>query len=191
MSTGAQAVLSRHRFHVDEYHRMIEAGILTRNDRVELLDGEIVEMTPIGSRHVSCVGRLNRLLVMTLGERAFVSPQGAVTISDWSEPEPDIAVCRARPDDYATAVPATADTLLLVEVADTSLRKDRLAKLPLYAAAGVPEVWIVDLTADAIEVYREPDGSEYASREVVTTGTIAPVAFGDLELEVARILPVA
>jgi hypothetical protein len=189
MNAGAQAVLSRHRFDVDEYHAMVRAGILMEGDRIELIDGEIVEMHTIGSRHLACVIRLNHLLVPPLAVRARVSIQGSMRLDRYSEPEPDVLVLRPRADDYASAHPGPADVLLAIEVADTSLAYDRTVKLPLYARAGIAEVWIVDLEARAVEVHREPSADGYRHFEHVREGQIVPAALPDLELELADILP--
>jgi hypothetical protein len=189
MNAGAQAVLSRHRFDVDEYHAMVRAGILMEGDRIELIDGELVEMHTIGSRHLACVIRLNHLLVPPLAGRARVSIQGSMRLDRYSEPEPDVLVLRPRADDYASAHPGPADVLLAIEVADTSLAYDRTVKLPLYARAGIAEVWIVDLEARAVEVHREPSANGYRHFEHVREGRIVPAAFPDLELELADILP--
>jgi Uma2 family endonuclease len=189
MNAGAQAVLSRHRFDVDEYHAMVRAGILMEGDRIELIDGELVEMHTIGSRHLACVIRLNHLLVPPLAVRARVSIQGSMRLDRYSEPEPDVLVLRPRADDYASAHPGPADVLLAIEVADTSLAYDRTVKLPLYARAGIAEVWIVDLEARAVEVHREPSADGYRRFELVRERRIVPAAFPDLELELADILP--
>lgn len=189
MSRGSTTVLSHHRFDVDEYQRMHEAGILTEQDRVELLDGEIVEMHAIGSRHFAAVLQLSELLIPPLIGRALVSVQAAVHLTRFSMPEPDLAVLRPRDDRYAGGLPEAADLLLIIEVADSSLRKDRTAKMPLYAMARIPELWIVDLTANAVDVHREPRGNRYASVTHRTDGSIAPLAFPELQLELAAILP--
>lgn len=189
MNAGAQAVLSRHRFDVDEYHAMVRAGILMEGDRIELIDGELVEMHTIGSRHLACAIRLNHLLVPPLAVRARVSIQGSMRLDRYSEPEPDVLVLRPRADDYASAHPGPADVLLAIEVADTSLAYDRTVKLPLYARAGIAEVWIVDLEARAVEVHREPSADGYRRFELVRERRIVPAAFPDLELELADILP--
>jgi Uma2 family endonuclease len=148
-------------FTKDEYHRMIEAGILKEDDRVELLGGNIIAMAPIGSRHVACVNRLNHLLTKALGDRAQISIQNPVSLTQYSEPQPDIAVLRPREDFYSAALPGPEDILLIVEVADASAVTDRQDKLPLYARAGIQEVWLVDLGEERIEVCQEPwtDGS--------------------------------
>ncbi len=130
--------LLRRPFTVAEYHRMAEAGVLGEDDRVELLEGEIVQMTPIGSRHAACVARLTHLFVDRLQGRAQVNVQNPVHLSERSEPQPDLALLRPRPDFYARAHPGPADVLLLVEVAETSSDVDWTVKIPLYAGAGVP-----------------------------------------------------
>jgi Uma2 family endonuclease len=148
-------------FTKNEYHRMIEAGILREDDRVELIEGNIIAMAPIGSRHVACVNRFNRLLNQALGDRAQVSVQNPVSLTRYSEPQPDIAVLRPREDFYSAALPGPEDILLIVEVADASAVADRQDKLPLYARAGIPEVWLVDWIEERVEVCQEPwtDGS--------------------------------
>lgn len=191
MDRGIQSMLSRRRFDVDEYHGMARAGILHEDDHVELIDGELVEMPAVGSRHISCVGRLNRLLVQALGDRAFVTVQSPVRLDRYSEPEPDVAILRPRADDYASETAGPDDTFLLIEVADSSLPIDREVKLPLYAAAGIREVWIVDLTTETVEVYRVSKGRSYDVCTRVTEGVVSSLAFPDVALAVRDILPVS
>lgn len=155
-------------FTVADYHRMAEYGILGGNERVELIEGEIIEMNPIGSPHAACVKRLTRLLVRAAGDRAIVGIQDPVQLGDLSEPQPDIALLKPRSDFYGDAHPGPEDILLLVEVADSTLAYDRNRKLPLYARSGVPEAWIVDLESRVIEVYRNPSSEGY--REAVRKG---------------------
>ena len=179
----------RHRFTVDDYHRMAESGVLPKDARVELLDGEIVDMTPIGSRHGACVDRLSRALFSQLGSRAIVRVQGSVRLSRHSEPQPDLAVLRDRADFYAERHPSPDDILLLVEVADTTLEFDRSVKIPLYARAGIREVWIVDIEAEVAEVYGEPRGPAYGRVERVGRGAqIAAGALPGLTVTVEDIL---
>jgi Uma2 family endonuclease len=189
METAVPTTPTRRRFDVDEYHAMVRAGILMEGDRVELIDGEIVEMHSIGSRHLSCVMRLTRLLVTTLAQHADVSIQGSLRLDRYSEPEPDVVVLRRRDDDYAAALPEPPDTLLVIEVADTSLAYDRDVKLPLYARARVPEVWIVDLDARAVEVHTQPDADGYGQCERITSGEISPTSLPEVAVEVGDILP--
>jgi len=160
--------VTRRRFDVHEYHRMAEVGILHEDDRVELIEGEIVEMSPIGGRHVSCVGRLTRVLSQFAGERYLVNVQSPMRLDDHWEPQPDLTVVRDR--DYGNSLPGPEDILLLIEVADTSLAYDRNVKLPLYAQAGIPEVWIVDIAGEIIERHTEPSGNDYRHTEKVRRG---------------------
>jgi Uma2 family endonuclease len=170
---------------VDEYHRMGEAGILTDDDRVELIEGELVAMAPIGSEHVAATNALTRLLVLAVGVHGIVSVQNPVRLTQRSEPQPDFAVLKLR-DDYRRTLPQSEDTMLAVEVANTSLDYDRKVKLALYARSGIPEVWIVDLTAGEVEVYQSPLDDSYTSvtragrSDTLTIGaipgTLIPVA---------------
>jgi Uma2 family endonuclease len=181
--------IARRRFTVAEYHRMGETGILTPDDRVELLDGEIVQTAPIGSAHGGCMNRLNRLLVLAARDRAVVTVQNPIALGPTSEPQPDLALARPRADLYARSHPAPADIWLVIEVSDTTLAFDRDVKTPLYAAAGIPETWLVDLLGAAVEVHRRPAGRRYA--EVVRRGAgerVACAAFPELELPVDAIL---
>jgi Uma2 family endonuclease len=149
----------RRRFTVEEYHRMAEAGILREDDRVELIGGEIVEMSPIGGRHAACVREINHLLGRQLGDELRVDVQSPVRLSEDEEPQPDLAVIRTRA--YAGSLPIPEDVLLLIEVADTSLAYDRNVKLPLYARFRIPEVWLVDLNGGIIERHTEPSEAGY------------------------------
>lgn len=181
--------LVRRRFTVHEYHQMGQVGILTEDDRVELIDGEIVAMTPIGRRHAACVNRLNRLFGQRFADVALVSVQNPVHLGEHSEPQPDVALLRPRADFYAARHPGPADILLLVEVAETSAALDRRVKLPLYARSGIPEVWLVDLDRSTIRAYRDPTPSGYrTARTLSRDARLAPQAFPDRELTVAEIL---
>jgi Uma2 family endonuclease len=151
--------VSRRRFTVHDFHKMAEAGILHEDDRVELIEGEIVEMAAIGSRHFTCVNKLNHLLVRDVGDAAIVSVQNPVRLDERNEPQPDLAVIRAG--DYRESLPTPEDVLLLIEVSDTTLSHDRNVKLPLYARAGVPEVWIVNLANETVERHTDPSESGY------------------------------
>jgi Uma2 family endonuclease len=181
--------VARRRFTLEEYQRMGEAGILREDDRVELIDGEIVEMTPIGSRHAACVNRLNQVLQRALGERAIVSVQNPTSIPPHSEPQPDLMLLRPRADFYAAAHPEPRDVLLVIEVADTTVPFDRGVKIPLYARAGMVEVWLVDLTTDTVEVHRGPAGNRYADVERRGRGErLLCQAFPDIELSVDDVM---
>jgi Uma2 family endonuclease len=176
-------------FTVDEYYRMADAGILTEDDRVELIDGEIIEMPPIGSPHASCVLRLNRFFDRSVGESALVSVQNPLHLDDRSEPEPDVMLLRPRADFYRSGHPTAADVLLLIEVSDSTIAFDRGVKIPLYARHRIPEVWLVDIGEDAIHVYRDPSPTGY--RTVATHGRgerLTPSSFSDLSFAVDEIL---
>ena len=179
----------RRPFTVGEYYRMAEAAILTEEDRVELVAGQIVAMSPIGSRHAACVDRLNGLLHRQPGSAFIVRVQSPIALDAYSEPEPDLVLLRPRADFYAEAHPSAADVLLAVEVADTSIDYDREVKLPLYAQAGLPEVWLIDLQESRIEVYARPQGGAYQQRiEVTADATLTSPIVADLELAVADVL---
>jgi Uma2 family endonuclease len=181
--------LERYRFTVDDYHRMAEAGILNEDDPVELIEGEIIIMSPIGLRHLACVDRLNTLLAPGLGPRAIVRVQGSVRLSDRSEPEPDVILLRPRPDFYATSPATPADVLWLIEVMDSSASYDRGVKLGLYARSDVAEVWLVDLNEEQVELYRKPLSGRYTEISIRPRGqSVAPEAFPDFVLGVDAIL---
>jgi Uma2 family endonuclease len=177
MPTIANAPTSpqKRRFTVDEYYRMGEAGIVGEDDRVELLDGQIYVMSPIGSEHASCVDRLTRLFVRRAGDDAIVRIQNPIRLDEASEPEPDLALLHPRDDAYASDHPGPADVMLVVEVADTSLQFDRDLKRPLYAAAGVPVVWLVDLDGQTIHVYSTPSGDHYETHATHGPDDAVPV----------------
>lgn len=150
-----------HLFTVDDYHAMGEAGILTEDDRVELIEGHLVAMSPIGSRHAACVKRLNQLLTQCAKGRVLVGVQDPVRLGTYSEPEPDVALLRPRADFYAERHPGPEDVLLLIEVADTTAETDRRVKAPLYARSSVAELWLILLDEDCVEVYRHPSERGY------------------------------
>lgn len=148
-------------FSAEEYRRLVEAGILSEDDRVELIEGEIVEMAAMGSRHAACVDRLNKLLGQRVAEETIVRVQSPIRLSERTEPEPDLALLRPRDDFYAGGHPGPEDVLLVVEVAETSVEYDSEVKLPLYARAGIPEAWLVDLPKERIEAHSRPVDGEY------------------------------
>lgn len=149
------------RFTADEVLAMLRAGILHEDDRLELIDGQLIPMSPIGDPHIACINRLNRLLVERTGPDIMVSVQNPVRIDQHNEPEPDVVLTTAL-----EGGPRPEDVLLLVEVADSSLTYDRETKLPLYAQAGIPEVWIVNLRERQVEVHRTPSGTVYRTRHL-------------------------
>lgn len=183
------ALLTSHRFTVEDYHRMAETGVLAVDARVELLEGEIIDMPPIGPSHGGTVNRLNRLFSEPDGDRWIVTVQNPVRLSLHSEPQPDLMLLRPDADDYTGRHPTAEDVFLLVEVAQSSLDHDRAKKLPAYGKAGVPEVWIVNLEEDVVEVYREPHYLGYESKTVFKPGqAVSPAAFPDLKIDIAALL---
>jgi Uma2 family endonuclease len=181
--------LARRLWSVDEYQRMVDAGILTKRDRVELVHGEIVHMTPIGHRHAAAVAAVLAPFIRRLEDRAVVWSQGSLPLPPRSMPEPDVLVLRSRADFYREAAPRAEDVFLVIEVADSSLRYDRLVKMPLYAAAGVPEAWIVDVESRRIETYRQPHNAGYADVNMFARdAAVTPAAFPDLAIPVAQIV---
>ena len=184
-----EVAATRRLFTRDEYHRMGELGILGEDERVELIRGEIVEMTPIGRRHRAFVDNLTALLVIPLSGRAIVSVHNPVALTDDTEPQPDLQLLRRGPVPYKERDAWGEDTLLVVEVADSSLRYDRTTKLRIYAEAAIPEYWVVDCAAEAIEVYRAPEGGRYreTARIAGAGATITLQAFPDVTLGLADI----
>lgn len=178
----------RRLFTTSEYHTMLDSGILREEDRVELIEGEIWQMTPIGGEHVGGVAYLDRVFQRSLGDETLVLVQSPIHLSDISEPQPDLLVVRFRSDFYRKGLPSPTDTFLLVEVADSSVQYDR-KKIGLYARSGIPEVWLVNIPGSALELYRDPSPQGY--REVRTLGRgdrLSPLAFPDLVLSVSAIL---
>jgi Uma2 family endonuclease len=181
--------IKRWRCSVHDYYRMLDSGILTEDSRVELIHGEIVEMAPIGSGHAAAVNCLTRRIVQAVGDRAFVSVQNPLRLDLWSEPQPDLLLLQPREDGYRARHPGPDDVLLVVEVSDSTLDYDRQTKLPLYAGAGVHEVWIVSLPDGAIEAYREPTGSGYGSKLTALRGDqIAPSLLPDVSIVVDDVI---
>ena len=175
-----------HRINVAQFHRMLEAGVLTEDDRVELIDGEMRDMPPIGPSHSGCTVGLIQLLTQALGDRVLLNVQGPLALDGRSELYPDLLVLKPRDDLYQTAHPTADDVLLLIEVADTTLEYDRKTKLPKYARAGVPLYWIVDVQHKTIHEHRDPDrfARRYRETRSVSTGTIAAPLAG-VEVQVA------
>ena len=171
---------------------MTHVGILTEADRVELIDGEIIQATSIGRRHSACVAQLTRHLTQALGDRALVWPRNPVRLPPDTEPQPDVTILRPPAEQYIRHRAGAGHVLWLVEVADLSYRYDRYVKLPLYARASIPEVWIIDLTHEVVEVHRHPSSRGYGSTHTVDrAGTLTPLAFDDVVIPAADILPSA
>ena len=182
-------VLTKHRFNTTDYYRMAETGVLREDARVELLDGEIIDMSPIGPLHGGVAKRLIAYFSRFSHGRWIVSAQDPVHLDDHSEPQPDLMLLRPLQGDYTARHPEPPDVFLLIEVADTSVYKDREVKLPGYAAAGISEVWIVNVLEQNIEVHREPFGTGYNTSMFLRQGDKAsPLAFPDAEIDVAELL---
>jgi Uma2 family endonuclease len=179
----------RKRFTTGEFAQIAAAGVLGEDDRVELIEGEIVEMSPLGPQHAACVDRLNRSLQRLVQDRAIVRVQNPIRLGEYSQPQPDITLVQPRDDFYAGGHPEPEDVLLLIEVSESSLAYDRDVKLPLYARAGIVEVWLVALLPQVVEVYRAPSESGYGEKRTYRRGqTIAPAHLPDAELAVDRVL---
>lgn len=189
VATPPVALYERFRLSCDRYHQMIERGILGEDERIELIEGELVTMSPIGSEHSGVVDQLNEILVSQLARRAVVKVQGPIQLDDHSEPEPDVVLSKPRWDYYKRSLPQPADILLVIEVADSSLAYDRSVKMPLYARAGIAEAWIINLIDRWIEVYRDPSPAGYTTMLKILPGrAIAPQAFADVIVAVDDLL---
>jgi Uma2 family endonuclease len=177
------------RFTVEEYHRMGQAGVFAPGERLELIRGVIREKTPKGKRHIVAVAKVDRVFQLRLAGRAGVLVQNPLIRQDWhSEPEPDVLVA-SNPELEAYGTEHSS-ALLAIEVSDTSLQYDRTTKASLYAEAGVPEYWIINLVDDVLEVYRQPSGQSYQSKEILKPGSrITPQAWPDLEIDVSELIP--
>ena len=179
----------RRRFTVEQYEQMAIAGIFAEDDRIELIEGEIVEMSPIGPSHSACVSSLIQLIQQQIGSSLIIRVQDPIRLSNRSEPQPDVALVQPRADFYAGGHPEPEDVVLLVEVADSSLSYDRDLKLPLYARAGIAEVWLVCLLPQTVEVFRAPSESGYGERREARRGeSVAALNIPGVVLSVAEIL---
>jgi Uma2 family endonuclease len=189
MSVAMNDWILRHRITVDEYYRMAEVGILPPDARVELIEGEIIDMPPIGTGHGGTVMQLNELLRDAARGRAQVLVQSEIRLSDISEPQPDFALVKPRADFYKKKHPGPADTLLIIEVSESSLRYDLQVKAPLYARHGIPEYWVIDLKGRQVRFFRSPQSGQYA--DVSSTGTpgvVAPVALPEVQIDLTHVL---
>jgi Uma2 family endonuclease len=189
MSVVMNDWIPRHRITVDEYYRMAEVGILPPDARVELIEGEIIDMAPIGSGHGGTVMQLDRLLQRAVGDRAYVLVQSAERLSDISEPQPDFALVKPRPDFYKKKHPGPDDTFLIIEVSESSLRYDLQVKAPLYARHGIPEFWVIDLNGRQVRFFRSPEAGQYG--HVTSTGApgvVAPVALPEVQIDLTHVL---
>jgi Uma2 family endonuclease len=170
-----------HKFTVQQYYLMHEAGVFAEGDRLELINGEIREMSPIGRKHAVCVARTTRFFQIKLGDRAFIWTQNPIRLSDHSEPQPDLAILKWRDDFYAEALPTPDDILLIIEVADSTIAYDREVKSLLYATNGIPEMWLFDVNKKIIEGYSQPSASGYKRMQrYEENDTLAMLAFPDI-----------
>ncbi len=175
-------------FTVDTYQRLAELGVLRENDRVELIAGQVVEMSPIGDRHASCVRRLIQLFARSHLEAAIVDVQNPVVLGEHDAPQPDVVLLKPRPDAYPRH-PRATDILLVIEVADTTLAYDRDIKIPLYARAGIPEAWVMDIAADRLETYQDPVAGQYVRVRTASRGDVlTPLQFPHLTFAADEIL---
>lgn len=178
------------KFTVEQYHQMAEQGIIHCQERLELISGEIINMSPIGFRHASTLNRLiNNLFPLQIAQKAIISSQNSIYLNEQSEPQPDLVLLTYYDHFYDYRLPEAADILLLVEVADSSLTYDRQVKIPLYAQHDIPEVWLINLTQNRLERHSQPDGQTYQTVTLFSPQqTLAPLAFPELELPLNRIL---
>jgi Uma2 family endonuclease len=162
--------VTRHKISLEEFHRMVEAGVFPEDSRLELVEGDLVEMSPIGPKHAAIVRRLTaRFAPLAARGEVLLSVQNPLVVGS-SELYPDLALLRPEPEGYASRHPEAKDALLVVEVAESSLRYDLQVKLPLYAKAGVPEVWLVDLLGQRVLLHRRPEGEGYREEEALGPG---------------------
>ena len=183
------AEVTKKLFTVDEYYRMVEAGILAPTDRVELIEGEVIQMSPIGNRHVGCVNRAMELFISALRGRATVSVQSPLRLGKYNVPQPDVIVLKPRADYYSSKPQTGQDVFFLVEVSDTTFRYDTTVKLPIYARNGVPEVWIENLQKDVLLVCREPSGEAYKTQLTLQRGdSLSPLTFPDVTFKIEDLL---
>lgn len=167
--------MERRLFNADELPKLIESGILHEDERIELIDGDLVKMSPIGEKHAKILRRLLRILPKLLEDKYLLDAQNPVRLSDFNQPQPDITVLRWREDDYADGHPTADAVLLIIEISDTSLAFDQEIKLPRYAAAGVPEVWIIDINRNKVEQYTNPQHDYYQMHLTLSVGdTLSP-----------------
>ena len=178
-----------HLFTVDQYYRMAEAGILSEDARVELIEGEIIDIAAIGIKHALCVDQLTLLLIRLLPEEVRVRAQNPIYLDKYSEPQPDLALLKQQDYSRRKHHPGPSDVLLVIEVSDTTLTFDRKVKVPLYARAGIPEVWIVNLQEESIEVHSQPEKGAYQQHQQLERGQSVPIpGFPDLTVSITDIL---
>ena len=177
--------LKKRKISREAYHVMIDAGIFGPEDKIELLNGEIIDMSPVGNPHIGTINWLSQLFIQKLAGKAIVSIQNPINLSEFSEPEPDLVVCKYRDDFYKHERIKAQDILLLIEVSDTTLEKDREVKFPLYAEAGIECCWIVNLTSKQLEVYTYPEKGKYQNSQVYAEGEIVALENFGLEFSLS------
>jgi Uma2 family endonuclease len=187
MSVASDNWIRRHRITVDEYYRMAEVGLLAADARTELIEGEIIDMAPIGDKHADTVDRLNMLLVRSLADSYVLGVQRPIRLGTDSEPQPDLVIYKPNPSKRGHPTPG--DILLVVEVSDSTLRYDRERKLPLYAQHGIPETWLIDVQKRELVRLSEPCGSGYLKSESLQSGTIQPLLLPEVKVELDKFLP--
>ena len=173
---------AKHRFTVSAFHRMAEVGILGEDDRVELIDGDLLDMAPIGSKHAATVAILSKVLTTGARERCIVFVQNPLQMPDYNEPLPDLTLLKPRADSYRDGLPQPPDVLLVIEVADSSLGRDRDVKIPIYGHHGIPETWLVDVQRSVVTVYRQPSADGYLSVTEIDSGSVAPGCLPDVAI---------
>ncbi|MBC7982642.1 MAG: Uma2 family endonuclease [Candidatus Obscuribacterales bacterium] len=181
---------ARTRISVDRYQKMIAAGVLTKYDRIELIEGEMIDMPPIGKMHSAVSSRLNELFVLKSSGAATVVVAGPINLGDFSEPQPDLMLLKRRADFYSTKIPEAEDVLLIAEVSDSTLAFDQTTKLKLYGQHGIKEYWIVDIAAKRIIVHREPIANGYTRRlEFQAPDSLSPEAFPSMAIALSDLFP--
>jgi Uma2 family endonuclease len=180
------------KFTVEQYHKMADVGILTEDDRVELIKGEILEMSPIGLKHAASVKRLNSIFQRKLGNKTIIGVQDPIQLNDNSAPQPDVTLLKPRIDFYETEIPKPEDILLIVEVADTTIHYDRDIKIPLYAENGILEVWLIDINNQSLTIYRQPTKEGYQIIQTLDiTHKLSPLAFPDVTININEIFGIS
>jgi Uma2 family endonuclease len=186
---SALAALPHRKFTVDEYHYFIEQGVFQPEERLELIEGELIEMSPIGKRHAGSVDFIADLLRRFLGEKAIVRVQNPIVLDDFSEPQPDVCLLKRREDFYRQTNATAKDVLLAIEVADTTVKYDRDVKFPRYAANGIAEAWLIDLENDRVEIHSEPTAFGYSLVKILHRGqTAESTVLPEIKISVAEVL---
>jgi Uma2 family endonuclease len=179
---------TRTRITTNRYQMMVATGVLTKYDRVELIEGDMLDMAPIGTKHSAITSRLNELFVLAVARSATVVVGGPVNLGELSQPQPDLMLLKRRADFYGGKIPEAADVLLLIEVSDSSLSFDQSVKLSLYARYGVAEYWVVDVEGRHVVIYREPGAKGYVNKlEFAAADAVTPQAFPDIKIPVGTI----